>query len=418
MPRPKSDTPAYCLHKRSGRAYVTLNGRQHLLPGPHESEESRSAYDRLIAQWLSAGRTMPTPQAKPTVSTIIAAFWKHVESYYVDPDGEPTSEVENFRQALRPLRRLYGQSIAAEFGPMALKAVRADMIKPRQVADESGEEKIVHGWCRSNANKNTGRIKMLFRWAAENELVPPSVYHGLTAVAALKRHRTDARESEPVRPVDASIVEATLPHLPPPVAALVQLQMLCGARGGELFALRTCDIDRSKPVWRFRPTRHKTAWHGYERVIYFGPKAQEVLRPFLKLDLQAYLFTPADGVAWHNTRRPRKTPMTPSHRRRAEEAVGQELHPIYNRTSYARAIAGGTDAADRWAHGGRVCTDTERLIARWNPHRLRHSAGTRYRHEGDFEAAKIVLGHRSDSMTALYAERDERKAEAIVARIG
>jgi hypothetical protein len=48
----------------------------------------------------------------------------------------------------------------------------------------------------------------------------------------------------------------------------------------------------------------------------------------------------------------------------------------------------------------------------------RHAAGTRYRHDGDFEAAKIVLGHRTDSMTALYAQRDSRKAEQAVSRIG
>ena len=55
---------------------------------------------------------------------------------------------------------------------------------------------------------------------------------------------------------------------------------------------------------------------------------------------------------------------------------------------------------------------------RWHPHQLRHSAGTIYRREADFETAKIVLAHRSDTITALYAERDERRAEEAVARIG
>ena len=51
-------------------------------------------------------------------------------------------------------------------------------------------------------------------------------------------------------------------------------------------------------------------------------------------------------------------------------------------------------------------------------YRLRHTAGTTYRREGDFESAKIILGHRSDSVTEIYAERDAQKAREIVARIG
>ncbi|HEX8912971.1 MAG TPA: hypothetical protein VF796_11465 [Humisphaera sp.] len=54
MARPKSDTPAYCHHKRNGRGYVTIDGRQRSLLGPFDSAESRAGYDRLIAQWLAA----------------------------------------------------------------------------------------------------------------------------------------------------------------------------------------------------------------------------------------------------------------------------------------------------------------------------------------------------------------------------
>ena len=41
MPRPKSDRPAYCLHRQSGRGYVTIDGQQKLLPGAHESESTK-----------------------------------------------------------------------------------------------------------------------------------------------------------------------------------------------------------------------------------------------------------------------------------------------------------------------------------------------------------------------------------------
>ena len=127
--------------------------------------------------------------------------------------------------------------------------------------------------------------------------------------------------------------------MPPPVATLVKLQLLTGARGGELFRLRTVDIDRKDDVWKYRPTAHKTSHHGHRRTIYFGPKVQAVLTPILKLDLQAYLFTPAEAVEWRNARqaKQRKTPLTPSQHSRGAEAAKRQrkLHLFYNRDSYA-----------------------------------------------------------------------------------
>src|SRR5687767_6147769 len=77
MPRPRSDTPAYCLHKRSNRGYVTLDGRQCWLPGLFNSDESRSAYDRLVGEWLRNGRSLPEriSGTAPTVSIVALAFW-------------------------------------------------------------------------------------------------------------------------------------------------------------------------------------------------------------------------------------------------------------------------------------------------------------------------------------------------------
>jgi integrase len=81
--------------------------------------------------------------------------------------------------------------------------------------------------------------------------------------------------------VEVSLVEATLPYLLPPVQAMVRLQLHTGMRPGEACALRACDLDTAGTVWVYRPARHKTAWRGKARVVAVGPRAQEVLRPFL-----------------------------------------------------------------------------------------------------------------------------------------
>ena len=61
-----------------------------------------------------------------TVKEIVARFWEHAERVYrplVTPKAGtmPSGELGNFACALRPLRRLYGETPAFKFGPLALK---------------------------------------------------------------------------------------------------------------------------------------------------------------------------------------------------------------------------------------------------------------------------------------------------------
>jgi integrase len=70
----------------------------------------------------------------------------------------------------------------------------------------------------------------------------------LRTVAGLERGRTTARETEPVKPIDAGCVNAVLPNVSPPVAAMIQLQQLTGMRAGEVVIMRPQDIDRSRPI--------------------------------------------------------------------------------------------------------------------------------------------------------------------------
>jgi len=62
------------------------------------------------------------------------------------------------------------------------------------------ENIIASGLARSTVNDRVGIIRRAFEWAAEQERIPPSVYHGLLTVRGLRRGRGGARETEPVRP--------------------------------------------------------------------------------------------------------------------------------------------------------------------------------------------------------------------------
>lgn len=168
-------------HKASGRAYAVLNGKA-VYFGEHGTPEAAEKYHQTIIKWLAAGRATAADSKSITVKEVVARYWRFAQRYYVCPDGRPTGEVNNIRQALRPLKELYGHSKAVDFGPLTLRAVRQRMIDV--------------GWCRTNINRMIDRLKRLFRWATENELLPSSVYDALRTVAGLRRGRSDAAEYE------------------------------------------------------------------------------------------------------------------------------------------------------------------------------------------------------------------------------
>lgn len=104
------------------------------------------------------------------------------------------------KYAIRPLRKLYGDTRAALFGPLALKAVRQHMINGERLS-------------RRVINQRVNRIKRFWKWAVSEELAPSSVYHSLQTVTGLLYGRTTAREKERVKPVADEWVDATLPYL-------------------------------------------------------------------------------------------------------------------------------------------------------------------------------------------------------------
>lgn len=393
MPRLTRRHPAYRLHKASGQAIVTLGGQDFYL-GPHDTKASRDEYDRLIAVWLANGRRLPAPaedRPPPTVAEIILSYWRFAERHY-QRDGKPTRHLDNIRDALRPLRKLYGPTVAADFDAPALKAIRRFMIDA--------------GLSRGTVNGRVGKVRSLFRWAVEEKLIPSSVLHDLQSVRGLTEGREGVRETEPIGPVPPEHVAAVLPLVPAPVRAMIEVQALTGMRGGEVAIMRGADIDRAGAVWVYRPSRHKTQARGHKREIPLGPKAQAILTPWLWDDPGAFLFSPARAVADRNERRraARVTPMTPSQaRRRPKRNPKRAPRDHYDKNSYAQAIR-------------RACLKAG--IPTWHPHRLRHAAATAIRARYGLEQARALLGHSKSSTTEIYAQRDLDTAKGIMGEVG
>jgi integrase len=398
MPR----IPSLRLHRPSGQAVVTLSGIDRYL-GRFGSPEAKQAYDRLLGEWLAAGRPQTTGRVL-TMAEVLADYIEFARDYY----APPSRELEDILPALRPLKA-YADEPAASFGPLALRAIMDQWVRD--------------GLARSTINARKGKIIRFVRWAVSREKIPPWLLEGLKAVEPLRVGRTSAREPEPRTAVEEAVVRDTLPHLTPHVAAIVELLWLTGARPSEVLTMRTGDIDRTTDpaCWRYRPRKHKNSHRKQSRVICLGPRAQAVLSPWLKTDPEAYIFQPREAVAalLHFRKKPHRT----DHQRAKAAAAKRSAAEAQRRTKTGRTKpASSRNAGEVYDHR-RISNAVRRAclklgIEPWTPYQMRHSMATRVEQAIDFDTARKVLGKKSVADTARYVHADERAAAEAMKRIG
>ena len=158
--------PKYRKHRASGQAVVTLSGKDTYL-GPHGTRASRTEYDRLVGEWLAAGRCLPRSgmASDLTVAEVAAAYRCFAEGYYRDPDGTPTRSMDRVKLGLRILRKSYAHTPACNFGPLSLQAIQQKLASK--------------GKSRGYINRIAEQIKRVFRWAVAQELLPVAVFHAV-----------------------------------------------------------------------------------------------------------------------------------------------------------------------------------------------------------------------------------------------
>ena len=420
MPRLFHRPPQYRLHHSTKQAVVSYFGK-HIYLGPYGSQRSLERYQKLLKEWESERhrRSVSLPKdsddptnapavsltaaklrdkrragAPITISEVIFVYRKHTHNYY-RKNGTVTREAGIIDDALRILRKHFGRTFIANFGPLALDTLREAMI------DELD-------WSRKYLNKQVNRIRSMFKWAAAKEIVDATVSGVLRELPGLKKGRSRARETSRIRPVSDAIVNATIAALPNVVADMVRVQRLTSARPGEICSMAPVDLDRTADVWIYRPAEYKTEHFEKDRIIAIGPRAQKVLAPYLQDRApESFCFSPVESelqrraVAAAN----RKTPLSCGNCRGSNRVARpqRKANERYTTDSYRRAIH-------------RVCDKLD--LEKWSPNRLRHTASTEIRRRFGIDAARAVDGHSAASTTEIYAELDLNKAVEVMRALG
>jgi integrase len=406
MGRKRNLTPTVDEHRGRVRArWTSASGRHELdLGAVGEPEVWRAALAQLTERLARDPDRPPRLPRDLLVSELLAAWLS-------GSDLAHASDLTRYRHAINQfLDRFPGREAASvtagELQDWVVTLAQLRTPDKRPVYSES------------TITARLAYIKRAWRWAARQELVPSERSIQFDAVGGPQPGL--ARKPRKRRAADPAMIAKILPHLRPPVRAMVELQRLTGARPSELFRLRPCDVLRAGTVeiadygrvdlaklkvWLVVWAEHKTAGAvALDRWIVFGKAAQAILKPFLDREAQQPCFSPRESLA-----------------DRCAEARVKRL-AAGGGSGGSRKPTTGSRAAERYSKGGyrqavlRACDRAG--VERLTPYQIRHlfAIDTRDRHGLDH--AQAAMGHTSAATTIRYAKRSFRLAVEVAKKSG
>jgi integrase len=339
------------LHSTSGRAYVYHGGKYHYF-GKFGTPQADERYWRWRTG-LTAGRPVARHEV---IGCLVADLFGLYRKAHPDHTASRArhSALNVLTAALGPLAGLQ----ANEYGPLAFQEHRDRLLS-------SGTR------CARQVNDLMQFVQRLFRWGVSKQLVPLEVWTMLKTVERLKPHES-VKATTRRKPVPASVVAATLPHLSPHCADMVRLIVATGARPGEILSLRADEIVKgyqARPGWWYADkVKHKTSYKGKRKWLELPPDVHPIL-------LARW---PAEGGFFFPVAKPRK---------------GKALH--YQVSSLRQHIA-------------HVCAANE--LPHWFPYQLRHLSLTDLAGKEGVDAARKTAGHGSDVIYTYLHEPPKRSA--------
>ena len=386
----KSRQLTYSCYKSRNRGFIKYPAACHAdrltewLPGKYDSAESREAYEKSAGYYMLHGTVPPwvgtkSAKTKPSTTDQVGPASLTVAQLcgqFADERLPRYAKAEQaaFRIAMRRLCYSCGNNPVATIG-------HADLRQARKLF-------VAAGNCVNYVNQQVNRIRSVFAFGLEEDLVPAAVISSLAVVKGLKRG--DGKVYPEKKAVSDAVVRETCEHLPQAAVDLITVIRHSGSRPGEMFGLKVGDIIQHTPdLWRYEPEDHKNAQYGHSRTIRFGPRCIAILKRLTaKRKASDYVFVRPEQTDYRNKRRHAKTAGKP-----------------WDRHCFHHIIA-------------RTCKAND--IPHWHPHQLRHAAASEAynRKNGAAAAAQALLGHSRLSTTDRYITLDESPADREARNFG
>lgn len=351
---------------------VILSGQAHYTKATFGTDECQAEHVALVQAWHGRGceplkrpRLPGELQGPKTVAQLSDAYLEHLrDTGAYQRNGRPTSQLGKIEVALRELKAVIGKVPVEAFQ-------KVQLVRFRDSLQSSGRLQI------STVNVKVRLVRQMLRWAEERGFYPERCLSSVLTLKPLKAPQKTRR-----KPVAEETIKAILPHLPRPVAAMVEVQWLTGMRPGEVCAMRWTDIDCSQDPWVYRVATAKTDHLGHETVYYLNRRCQELLQQFRGPGRKT-VFNPRDAVVeCHGTSRP----------------VGNgTVGTRYKRLSYGQCIRRACERAG---------------VEKFTPHAIRHAVLTAVANDPARgpAAAQMLANHKTMRSTMVYLHPDRRLA--------
>lgn len=384
------------IKRRADRnlAYVTIKGRRIYL-GKWGSAETYRKYAQIISDptFASSSEKCVNDELAPPLkmiqdkrgknrdekaATISTLFSAYTHSYQTRPRYSRT-DLNRIKHTLSVILETVSDIRIKDFGIIEMKKIKDRLLS--STFKHGGKEQH---YSRSYINKILGTIKTAFRFGANELICSENDWMRIKCLDLVRAGRTQARESEGYRLITDEEFSAVLPYLQPFYRDMITLLESCGMRPSELCSMRGDEIDRSKDIWVYTPSHHKTATRGKQRYIAFTKEERKLLEKYMN---DGYLFTPERAV-----REQGRTRANPS-----------SLRDFIDPLSLSKRLK---DAVRKAIKAGK-------LKEPWTLYNLRHKAITRIRVKYGVEYAQHFAGHS----TILTQQYYDHSAESMVTKL-
>lgn len=423
MARP-SRKPHELIPKQRGEKAYVWHGNRWVYLGKWEGDAPSDAAIKRLSEFKELWKIDPHAKAKPKSDTLLCELWESWLSSPEAPLSISRKDVDRAERLLFGTQDSPSGYVTMKVEDFMARDLRAWQSHLCQLKNAKGKLRLSRDTIRRCVNV----VRQCFQWGVVGGVVDQN--HAASFLLVESPAKGKVKEGRKLASVDKTTSEKILQFLSPPLRAAVKLLWLTTARPSEILGLKgedTSDLTEDNQHHRIRRTgcvllrggakldleqenvwaavldEHKTAGKGFERVIFFGPKAQEILRPIV--GAEGYLFKPSEGRAFQLAEQARKQTTTGKGSKKPKKGDSAKRKPgeFYSWSALLSAVKKG-------------CVKAK--IPPYSPYQIRHTASAAVMDSHGREAASVYMGHKPSGITANYTGNNLRLAAKVAREVG